>query len=138
MCTYWKCVIYICLFTTTTTPPPLPKKKKINQKQKPCRYIVHWKSRFHNFNFSILEISHVCIISFHHASSQQFPSVVFQHIVVTRHQIISRILWKENLTGNGSSCNYCMCIIWKKENMHLQFIYIHSQGPWSKCPNNVK
>lgn len=83
-CVHIGSVIYIFV---SLHPPP----KKINkQKQKPCRNIVHWK--IYNFSFLILEISHVCIISFHHATSQLFPSAVFQHIVVTPSDYFTKTL----------------------------------------------
>lgn len=69
---------------------PPQKKIKINKNQNPAEIL--FTGRFYNFRFSILEISHVCIISFHHATSQQFPSAVFQHIVVTPSDYFTKTL----------------------------------------------
>lgn len=85
-CVHIGSVIYIYMFLYTPPPP----KNKINKNKNPAEIL--FTGRFYNFSFSILEISHVCIISFHHATSQQFPSAVFQHIVVTPSDYFSKTL----------------------------------------------
>lgn len=80
-------VLYIYLFLYT---PPSPKKNKINKNKNPAEIL--FTGRFYYFSFSILEISHVCIKSFHHATSQQFPSAVFQHVVGTPSDYFTKTL----------------------------------------------